>query len=75
MWLNSENFAVDGVYWTSPAWARPKSGVGSAAQTDATDSTTADPLGVFPGYAGKGTLLEAWHWEPSNFNELITGIG
>ena len=54
MWANSQNYAVDGVYWTSPAWARPK------------DITAKSP--------GKGWLLEAWHWEPSNFNQLITGI-
>lgn len=56
MWSNSQKYAKDGVYWTSPAWARPKDIVA-------------------PKYPGKGSLLEAWHWEPSNFNKLITGIG
>jgi len=56
MWNNTEKYAVDGVYWTSPAWARPK-------ELEA------------PNWPGKGSLLEAWHWEPSNFAQLITGIG
>lgn len=56
MWNNTEKFAKDGVYWTSPAWARPVE-----IQK--------------PNWPGTGRLLEAWHWEPSNFAQLITGIG
>ena len=56
MWNNTLSFAKDDVYWTSPAWARPKD--------------VQAPL-----YPGKGGLLEAWHWEPSNFGKIITGIG
>lgn len=74
MWNNSHTFAVDGVYWTSPSWARPKTGVGSASGGDA-EGTGADPLGVHEGFQGTGRLLEAWHWEPSNFGSLISGIG
>ncbi len=69
LWLNSHTVAdTNGVYWTSPAWARPKTGVGSA--------TDSDTLGEFAGFEGKGeNMIEAWHWEPTNFSKLITGIG
>jgi hypothetical protein len=76
MWLNSHlHTATDGVTWSNPAWARPKVGEGSAYGGDPTTKVGADPYGDFPGYVGKGSKLEAWHWEPSNFNSLITGIG
>jgi hypothetical protein len=74
MWANAHLHAVDGVYWTSPAWARPACGEGTK-KTGASLATKEQLTSMGTEFCGKGGLLEAWHWEPSNFAQLITGIG
>jgi hypothetical protein len=74
MWANSQKHAVDGVFWTNPAWARPACGEGTN-NTDASLATEEQLTQIGSAFCGAGGLLEAWHWEPSNFNQLITGIG
>jgi hypothetical protein len=74
MWKNAHLHAVDGVYWTSPAWARPACGEGTK-KTGASLATEEQLTQIGSAFCGKGGLLEAWHWEPSNFATLITGIG
>ena len=74
MWANAHLHAVDGVYWTSPAWARPACG-DNTKKTGASLATEEQLTSMGAEFCGEGGLLEAWHWEPSNFAQLITGIG
>ena len=75
MWANAKNHADEnGVFWTSPAWARPACGEGTK-KTGAKLATEEQLTTLGTAFCGKGGLLEAWHWEPSNFAQLITGIG
>ena len=74
MWANAHLHAVDGVYWTSPAWARPACG-DNTKKTGAKIATEEQLSTMGTEFCGKGGLLEAWHWEPRNFAQLITGIG
>ena len=74
MWANAHIYAMDGVSWVSPAWARPACGENTK-KTGASLATEEQLTSIGKEFCGKGGLLEAWHWEPSNFNQLITGIG
>jgi hypothetical protein len=75
MWANAHLHPDEnGVFWTSPAWARPACGENTK-KTGASLATEEQLTSMGTEFCGEGGLLEAWHWEPSNFNQLITGIG
>ena len=60
-------------FWDNPAWARPACSdtpQGRKSRYALPEQKTA--LGE--SFCGKGTLLEAWHWESNIYNMLITGI-